>query len=102
MFSGAPGQYQPPRIIPTPPPPSSTTHFTITVSEKQASFCNGLIRRRETPSGLCLYLQQVHGATLICVADHLCGDQIGVGSGDGGDPGLDLWSQDNGSTQTVK
>ena len=38
-----------------------------------------------------LYLQHVHGTALIGFSDHLSADQIRVGSGDGGDPGLDLW-----------
>lgn len=41
-------------------------------------------------AGLSAELEEGHGATLIGVSDHLLADQIFVGGGDGGNPGLDL------------
>lgn len=36
------------------------------------------------------YLEQGHGASLVRASNHLLADQVGVGCGDGGDPGLNL------------
>lgn len=36
-------------------------------------------------------LEDGHGASLVRLSDHLLADQISIGGGDGGDPGLDLW-----------
>lgn len=41
-------------------------------------------------AGLSAQLEEDHGATLVGVSDHLPADQLRVGRGDGGDPGLDL------------
>lgn len=41
-------------------------------------------------AGLSAELEDGHGATLVGVSDHLPADQRCVGSGDGGNPGLDL------------
>lgn len=40
--------------------------------------------------GLSAELEDGHGATLVGVSNHLPADQLCVGGGDGGNPGLDL------------
>lgn len=41
-------------------------------------------------AGLSAEPEDGHGATLVGVSDHLPADQLCVGGGDGGNPGLDL------------
>lgn len=36
------------------------------------------------------YLENGHGASLVGVSNHLLADQVRIGGGNGGDPGLDL------------
>lgn len=37
-----------------------------------------------------LYRQNMHGASFVSVPDHLTADQVSVGSGDGGNPIINL------------